>query len=145
MTSTVEMVDLMRSCADKKDISIRIEEPEDVILRADVGMLKTIMRNLLSNAIKFTPSGGQITIKANRNHDNVVVSVCDNGVGISDETMSKLFNITKVYSSPGTAGETGTGLGLLLCKEFVDMHHGTIWVDSELGKGSTFSISLPLS
>jgi PAS domain S-box-containing protein len=145
MTCTGEMVDLMRSCAVKKDISIRIEEPEDIILRADMGMLKTIIRNLLSNAIKFTPSGGQITIKANRNHENVVVSVCDNGVGISDETMSKLFNITKVYSSPGTAGETGTGLGLLLCKEFVDMHHGTIWVDSELGKGSTFSISLPLS
>jgi PAS domain S-box-containing protein len=144
MTCTGEMVDLMRSCAVKKDISIRIEEPEDIILRADMGMLKTIIRNLLSNAIKFTPSGGQITIKANRNHENVVVSVCDNGVGISDETMSKLFNITKVYSSPGTAGETGTGLGLLLCKEFVDMHHGTIWVDSELGKGSSFSISLPL-
>ncbi len=145
MTCTGEMVDILKSCADEKDISIRIEEPEDVILRADVGMLKTILRNLVSNAIKFTPGGGHITIKARRNHDNVIVSVCDNGVGISDETMAKLFNITKVYSSPGTAGETGTGLGLLLCKEFVDMHHGSIWLDSELGKGSTFSISLPLS
>lgn len=144
MACSSEMVDLLRSSADNKDISIRIEESENVILRADLGMLKTIMRNLVSNAIKFTPNGGQVSIMVNRNHESVIVSVRDNGVGISDDTMSKLFNITKVYSSPGTAGEMGTGLGLLLCKEFVDMHHGTIWVDSELGKGSTFYISLPL-
>ena len=106
-------------------------------------MLKTIVLNLVSNAIKFTNSGGTIKINAEQNSENVTISVSDNGVGIKTEEMVKMFDISQVLTTKGTAKETGTGLGLLLCKEFVEKHGGVIWVDSEVGKGSTFKFTLP--
>ena len=106
-------------------------------------MLKTILLNLFSNSIKFTNVGGKITINAKRNSENVTISVSDNGVGIPQDNLAKLFNISEVLTTKGTAEETGTGLGLLLCKEFVEKHGGKIWVESEAAKGSTFSFTIP--
>src|SRR5664280_3927853 len=108
-------------------------------------MLKTIVLNLVSNAIKFTNSGGVIKINAEQNSENVTISVSDNGVGIEPEDLKKLFDISQVLTTKGTAKETGTGLGLLLCKEFVEKHQGKIWVESEVGKGSDFKFTLPVS
>jgi len=106
-------------------------------------MLKTVLRNLVSNAIKFTKTGGAIIINAEVNPDNVTISVSDNGNGIPPENLAKLFNISEVLTTKGTAGETGTGLGLLLCKDFVEKLGGKIWVESESGKGSRFSFTMP--
>jgi len=113
---------------------------------ADVNMLTTIIRNLVSNAIKFTPSGGEIVISARqfeKEPNFVYISVKDSGVGISEENQSKLFKIDKSFTTLGTHQERGTGLGLILVKEFVEKHGGKIWVESELGKGSVFSFTLP--
>jgi signal transduction histidine kinase len=108
-------------------------------------MLKTIILNLVSNAIKFTNSGGRININAEENSGNVIISVSDNGVGITPDNLAKLFDISEIITTKGTAKETGTGLGLLLCKEFVEKHGGKIWVESEVGKGSDFKFTLPVS
>ncbi len=107
-------------------------------------MLKTVLINLASNAIKFKDSGGKITINAEQNSENVTISVSDNGVGIPSDNLAKLFDISEVLTTKGTAGETGAGLGLLLCKEFLEKHGGKIWVESVVGKGSEFKFSLPI-
>jgi signal transduction histidine kinase len=106
-------------------------------------MLNTILRNLLSNALKFTPEGGKVIIHARRDDNAVVVSVQDTGTGIGEEDVDKLFRIDVKYSSVGTNNERGTGLGLILCKEFIQHHGGKIWVESRLHEGSTFFFSLP--
>ena len=108
-------------------------------------MLKTVMRNLVSNAIKFTNNSGKISIKAKENSGIVVISVSDNGIGIKPDKMTKLFDISQRQTTTGTAEETGSGLGLILCKEFVEKHSGKIWVESEVGKGSDFKFTLPIS
>ena len=105
-------------------------------------MLDTVLRNLVSNAIKFTNENGRIDIYGEQDNSFVTITVSDNGVGIEPEAMEKLFDITLKNSTLGTAKETGTGLGLLLCKEFVEKHGGRIWVESEVGKGSTFYFTL---
>jgi len=104
---------------------------------------KTVLRNLVSNAIKFTKKGGTININAEENSGEVRISVSDTGIGISDVDLAKLFDISQVISSKGTENEKGTGLGLLLCKEFVEKHGGKIWVESEVGKGSSFYFTFP--
>src|ERR1035437_4039054 len=124
--------------ADIKNISINYSKVDHLTVFADADMLKTVLRNLASNAIKFTNNGGTISINAIENSSNVTISVSDNGIGISPENLIKLFDISQVLSTKGTAKETGTGLGLLLCKEFVEKHGGKIWVESECGKGSIF-------
>ena len=108
-------------------------------------MLKTIFRNLISNATKFTPENGSITINYALSGSQVEVSVADTGIGIPPENLSKLFRIDTNVSTKGTANETGTGLGLILCKEFIGKHNGKIWVESEEGKGSEFKFTLPMS
>lgn len=110
---------------------------------ADVNMLTAIIRNLISNAIKFSNAGGHIEISAISTEDAVEVSVLDNGVGMKAEIINKLFKMDSNMSMAGTAHEKGTGLGLLICKEFVDKHGGKIGVESTLGKGSKFTFSLP--
>jgi signal transduction histidine kinase len=107
-------------------------------------MLKTILRNLVSNAIKFSHSGSKITINAEQDSENVIVSVSDNGVGIPHENLVKLFELSEMLTTKGTSNESGTGLGLLLCKEFVEKHQGNIWVESEVGKGSNFKFNFPV-
>ncbi len=131
--------------AEVKNITIDYSATDHVYVFADIDMLKTVLRNLVSNAIKFTNNDGVINISAERTQSDLTISVSDNGSGISPDKITKLFDVGQVLTTNGTAGETGTGLGLLLCKEFVTKHGGKIWVDSEVGKGSKFKFTLPFS
>jgi signal transduction histidine kinase len=106
-------------------------------------MIATVIRNLVSNAIKFTNEGGQVTVSAGPRGELVELTVADNGLGMAEEDMAKLFRLDTRHSTPGTANEKGTGLGLILCKEMVERNHGRIEVDSELGTGTTFRLTLP--
>jgi signal transduction histidine kinase len=112
---------------------------------ADTDMLKTVLRNLISNAIKFTNNGGIISINVEENSEGVIISVSDNGIGIKPDKLAKLFDISQRQTTTGTEEETGTGLGLILCKEFVEKNAGKLWVESEYGKGSIFKFTLPAS
>ena len=107
-------------------------------------MTDTIFRNLITNAIKFTPEGGSIKIDATQQGSMALINVSDTGVGMDEETKSKLFRLDVNHSSLGTSQEKGTGLGLILCKEFVEKHNGKIWVESSKGEGTTFSFTLPI-
>jgi signal transduction histidine kinase len=112
---------------------------------ADRNMINTVIRNLLTNAIKFTPLEGTIKIQAKQLEDIVRIHIADSGIGMNKEQVDALFKIEKGQSREGTEGETGTGLGLILCKEFISKNKGKIWVKSIPQKGSTFYISLPIS
>ena len=140
-----DIIDMLDSTAKIKNISLNISAVSNMDVYADPNMLHTILRNLISNAIKFTKSGGNIDIIAISEQDHVKISVIDNGVGMNEETLNKIFGIETNFTSNGTANEKGTGLGLILCKEFVEKHGGKIWVESELGKGSRFIFTLPNS
>ena len=107
-------------------------------------MLNTVLRNLVSNAIKFTHKNGEVKISAKQNEKNVIISVTDTGVGMSKEKIGKIFNISEKVTTYGTEDETGTGLGLILCKEFVEKHNGKIWIESEEEVGSSFIFTIPL-
>ena len=133
----------LKHSAGRKNITMTFGTNEEINITADEKMLSSVLRNLISNAIKFTPKAGKINIEARRNIDHVEVSISDTGVWMEKETIEKLFKIETSFTSRGTENEKGTGLGLLLCKEFVEKHGGTIWVDSEKGKGSTFTFSIP--
>jgi signal transduction histidine kinase len=121
-----------------KDIRFVNEVAADAYALADPNMINLVFRNLILNGIKFTESGGTITIKSKADGDRYLISVADTGVGITREVQEILFEKTSGYSTRGTANEKGTGLGLILCKEFVERNGGKIWVESEIGKGSTF-------
>ena len=108
----------------------------------DTNMINLVLRNLLTNAIKFSEAGGSIDVNAKEMDDHFIVSVKDYGVGITPEIQKILFEKTTGYSTRGTANEKGTGLGLILCKEFVERNGGKIWLESELGKGSTFYFTI---
>ena len=139
-----EIVAASKSIARIKSISLDYIQTDDVEVFADVNMLKTILRNLISNAIKFTYPDGVITITVSQNQSNIEIAVSDNGVGISEDIRNRLFQLDANITTTGTADEKGSGLGLILCKEFVERHGGEIRVNSELGKGSAFIFSLPL-
>ncbi len=130
--------------ANKKEISITEDIPKDIMVFADKNLLATIMRNLLNNAIKFTPDKGSITIAAVPENGFVKISVSDTGIGMTEDQMQQLFELDTSMIISGTAEEKGTGLGLILCKEFVVMHNGRIWVESEPEKGSSFHFTLPV-
>lgn len=138
-----EVVEVLMPSALAKNINVIYHEDESIHIFADNDMLKSILRNLLGNAIKFTGDNGKIRVSAMREDGNVIISVSDNGIGMSPEHQAKLFNITDVLSTSGTRGEQGSGLGLILCKEFVERHGGRIWVNSKPGKGSDFRFSFP--
>jgi signal transduction histidine kinase len=106
-------------------------------------MIGTVLRNLISNAIKFSYPEGQIEVTADNSKEEIKVIISDQGVGIRPEAIHKLWRIDESYSTMGTNKEKGTGLGLLLCKEFVEKHGGQIWVESQLGKGSKFVFTIP--
>jgi len=137
-----ETVNLLKPIADAKNISFTLEIKKPCYALADTYMIYAIFRNLISNAIKFTHSGGNIKIEAKTQGSRIQISVNDNGVGMPPESIAKLFRIDTNTSQPGTSGERGTGLGLLLCKDFVEKHEGVIWVESEIEKGSTFFFTL---
>ena len=130
--------------AEAKEISVTLDVLEGLKVVADSKMIETVLRNLISNAIKFTPNSGRVAVKAEVKDGEVLVSVKDNGVGIEKDRIGLLFGLDSSISTPGTNKERGTGLGLILCKEFIDKNKGRIWVESELGMGSVFYFSLPL-
>jgi signal transduction histidine kinase len=127
-----------------KSITIISEIEEDFFIHADENMINTIMRNLISNAVKFTHRYGQIIISATVKPSEIVISVKDSGIGLSPESLDKIFRIDSKHTQPGTDKEQGTGLGLKLCKEFVEQQGGEIWVKSIENKGSIFSFSIPI-
>ena len=133
----------MRVNATNKKINLFSKIRNDIEIVADRNMLNTVIRNLLSNALKFTHEAGKITVDAVREDGLVTISVKDTGVGIPEKDLNKLFRIDIKYSNIGTAKEKGTGLGLLLCKEFIEKHGGRLWVESVQGEGSEFKFTLP--
>ena len=138
-----EILDISNVSAMQKSIRLNKEMPRHISAFFDKEMISSVIRNLISNAIKFTNPGGEITVRAVLLSNNVQISVLDNGIGISKQNMDKLFRIEETYSAVGTQNERGTGLGLILCKEFVEKHNGKIWFESEPLKGSTFHFTIP--
>jgi signal transduction histidine kinase len=138
-----EVTDIMNDSAIQKSIDIKVKIPQNFSIYADIPMIKTILRNLISNSIKFTNPGGVVVVESSYTDSVSVVSVSDNGIGIKKDTIEKLFRIEESKSTAGTKGEQGTGLGLLLCNDFVKKHGGHIWAESEYGKGSRFVFTLP--
>ncbi len=145
---TTDTINLLKQAADNKEISINNSIPESTLIFADKNMLLTIMRNLISNAIKFTGHGGNVLVEskvcANGDEKSYTqIMVKDDGIGICSDRHETLFDISVETTTKGTDDEFGTGLGLILCKEFVTMHKGKIWVESNCGEGSKFYFSLP--
>ena len=138
-----DAVDFFSIMMTNKRISIQIDKQTDQKVWADENMVNSILRNLLNNAIKFSYLDSKIEIRLNINGDFVEVSVTDFGLGISDENQQKLFNLNTDYTTVGTGNEKGTGLGLIICKEFADVNKGYIRVESKLGKGACFTVGLP--
>jgi len=134
---------LLLNAAKQKNIRIKYLFKDDLKLYADKNMLETILRNLISNAIKYTNHAGEISISAKEKKKHVIVKISDTGIGIDPVNIPKLFKMEENFSSYGTHGEKGSGLGLILCKEFVDRHNGKIEVESEPGKGTSFRFTLP--
>jgi signal transduction histidine kinase len=140
-----KIVENMRIVAISKKITVNYAATAPIQVLADEDMLKVVLRNLVSNGIKFTNSGGEINILTEQTASFLTVTVSDNGVGIKPETINNLFDISKKVTTAGTSNEKGTGLGLMLCKEFIERHGGKIWVESVPGEGSDFKFTLPLS
>lgn len=134
----------INTAAEQKNITIRLFVPDDLTVVADSQMVRTVFRNLVSNSIKYTNSGGEIVISVSLNNRLAEVSVKDNGVGMSLKVLQNLFKIDSFHSMVGTNNENGTGLGLILCKEFIELHGGKITIDSEPGKGCETRFTLPL-
>jgi len=139
-----EVTLLLEGSARQKSITINRILPHTIRIFADKAMMSTVTRNLISNAIKFTMPGGRITISVELMQDEIVFVVQDKGIGISKLKLEKMFRLDESFSTPGTLKEKGTGLGLILCKDFIEKHGGKIWVESEFGKGSEFKFSLPI-
>jgi signal transduction histidine kinase len=138
-----ESVDLLNERAQQKDITLVNELEKGMEMYADPEMFKAIIRNLTSNAIKFTSKNGEIKITGMYKDDRMVFGVIDNGIGIDKDNIEKLFRIDSSFSTKGTAQESGTGLGLIICKDMVEKHGGAIWVKSKPGIGSKFYFSIP--
>lgn len=139
-----EAISPLLNTADKKEIKLYVPLDEHIYLTVDRFMLETVLRNLISNAIKFTESGGTITLSAEQDDDSTRIRISDTGVGMDQKTVSELFRLDVSHTSLGTSNEEGTGLGLILCKEFVEKNDGTISVESEKGKGTTFNLLFPV-
>ena len=139
----VENLDLLSESAKNKGVSMKKNPDVDDCIFADKNMVNTIIRNLLSNAIKFTPEHGTITASCYVKADSVFVEIADTGVGMDEKDLENIFEIDQTISKKGTSNESGSGLGLLLCKDFVDKCGGQISAKSELAKGSSFSVSFP--
>jgi len=138
-----DVTDLLSIYAHQKSIEILKDLPHSELVFADKAMISTVLRNIISNAIKFTNVGGEIIISTELKQNETIISVRDNGIGLNKKQIEKLFRVDESYSTPGTQNEKGTGLGLILCKEFVEKHKGKISVETELGKGSKFMFTIP--
>jgi len=140
----LHIITLKMSQAKAKNISLHFSTTEEIELNTDENILGTILRNLISNAIKFTNPGGHIEVLATSDQHQVEISISDNGVGMDEKTIHEIFNLSTTVSMPGTADENGSGLGLVLCREFAEKLGGHLWVESKKGKGSNFKFTLPL-
>jgi hypothetical protein len=137
-------VELLATNAAAKGITLTHEVTTEAVVLADVNMIDTVIRNLMTNALKFTPTQGQVTLKAKILPTELVeIAITDTGVGISATNLQKLFKIDVHHSTKGTAKEAGTGLGLIICQEMVQRNEGKIWIESELGQGTTVKFTLP--
>lgn len=134
---------LLRDLADQKNIHITNNVPSILLVHADRQHINIVIRNLVLNAIKFTKPGGAVSVSAAEQPDKVVIKIADTGIGMTADQISKLFNLSTHFTTYGTGNEKGTGLGLLLCKEFIDANEGAIYVASKPGEGSVFSVELP--
>lgn len=143
-TLSQENINLLSGTAHQKNIALCNAVTEDTTAYGDIDMINLVIRNLISNAIKFTDEGGSIVLSSHLQNNQCVITVKDNGIGISSENLSKLFNQHAHPTTKGTANEKGTGLGLILCKDFVERNGGTIWAESYKNEGSTFCFTLPL-
>lgn len=141
---TDEVIELFRALSLQKSLTIVNNITAHPKIQADRTIISIVLRNLISNAIKFSFPGGMISISSTISKDDIFIEVKDNGTGMTEDTISRLFKIDKNISSKGTQNEEGTGLGLILCKEFIEKHSGKIWVESETGNGSKFLFTLPL-
>jgi signal transduction histidine kinase len=142
--SVNESLDLLRENAQQKEIMLENQVAEDLYIHADVLMFRSILQNLVTNAIKYTPAGGEsVAVTATANDGMIELCIRDRGVGMAAETREMLFGQVSTASLLGTSKEKGTGLGLLLVKDFVAMHGGTIRVESELNKGTCFLFTMP--
>lgn len=141
--NVIECFELLKGSAGLKKIELLYNIDGDPDVLADEKMIQTVIRNLVSNSIKYCFENGRIEVSAFENGENVQVAVSDNGIGMDSETIERLFKITGKSSVKGTRGESGTGLGLLLCAEFISKNNGKIWAESEPGKGSVFIVRLP--
>lgn len=139
----LDVLELINLSAKTKNINIYSSIDKETFVFADKHVIKVLFSNLINNAIKFTNPGGEIQISAESDEESVTISVKDNGKGISEEDIQKLFKIDKSFSTKGTDNESGTGLGLILCKELIKESNGEIFVESTLGIGSTFYFKLP--
>lgn len=140
-----EVLEFVNSTAKFKKISLNHDPSGEIEVFTDQNILKTVLRNLISNSIKFTKPGGNINVFAISKQKKVEITVSDDGVGMNNETKNKLFKFDTNYTSVGTENEKGSGLGLVLCKEFVEKLGGEIWLESEEGVGSDFKFTLPLN
>lgn len=145
LESVSENIELLLHAALKKQIQLTADIDRGIFVKADEDMLNTVLRNLITNAIKFTQKGGMVSVSSEIKENLVEVMVKDTGVGMDENTRKKLFRLDETQSTAGTDNEAGTGLGLVLSKEFVERHGGQIKVESELGKGSKFIFTLPVS
>ncbi|WP_216940324.1 sensor histidine kinase KdpD [Acinetobacter sp. BY419] len=137
---------VLKSLALKKKIELIDNIPEDIKVHADINMITSVLQNLVSNALKFTPvdQGGKVILEAEMEDEQVKITIQDTGLGMTEEQMQNLFKPTLGVSVRGTAAEKGAGLGLVLCKRFIDLNHGQIEVDSKEGRGTTFTVHLPM-
>jgi len=141
----LEIIAINKIHAQAKKITINYFSSDEIKVYAYENMLRTVLRNLISNAIKFTNTGGTISVFTILKHDHVEITVSDNGIGMNEIKRNALFKITSNTTMNGTANESGSGLGLVLCKEFVKKNGGEIWSESEEGKGSNFKFTVPLN
>jgi len=140
---TIDVISLLKDQANAKEIDLKLIIDDDLTFTADANMLCSALQNLISNAIKFTARGGKIEVCALFNETTILFSVEDSGVGIPQKVMDQLFDINHKYQMSGTDKEPGTGLGLILCKELIEKQGGSLTVESEVKKGSKFTILLP--
>jgi signal transduction histidine kinase len=141
VSNCISILDLS---AENKKIKLINDVDPNIVINADINMITTVIRNLMSNSIKYTMPGGEVKVSAVKDTKFVEVVVSDSGIGMSPETIGKLFRIDQHHTTPGTSNEKGTGLGLILCKEFVEKHNGRIWVTSVEDKGSEFHFTVPM-
>jgi signal transduction histidine kinase len=138
------IIGFVKEVADNKNITVKSEIGEEINIYADEQMFESLVNNLLINALKFSHRNGEILVKANQNHDNTVqIAVKDNGIGMNKNILENLFRLGAQENRKGTEGEPSTGLGLIICKEYIEKHNGSIWAESSDNEGSTFYFTLP--